>query len=52
MKKIKMVQKLLEETTNLMKENDFITRKFREKGVNVDSYRSYIKKSKQIVDKQ
>lgn len=37
---------MIEETINLMKENDVITRKFREKGVNVDNYRNYIKKSK------
>ena len=37
---------MLEDTITLMKENDFITRKFREKGVNVDNYRNYIKKSK------
>ena len=32
---------MIEETINLMKENDVITRKFREKGVNVDNYSAF-----------
>lgn len=50
-KKEILLKKNLEEVYVLLKDNDLITRKFREKGQNVTQYRDYIKKSKNIADK-
>lgn len=45
------LKKLLEDVYALLKDNDAITLKFKEKGKNVQKYRDIIRKSKDIADK-
>ncbi len=51
LKKAKKITKMLEDCMKLLRENDRITRKLRESGKNMQKYRTYIKKTKEIVDK-
>jgi len=46
-----LAKKYLDEVYVLLKDNDAITMKFKEKGKNVSKYRDYLKKSKEITDK-
>jgi len=40
-----MIKKAMAEIKMLLKENDVLTRKFREKGQNVSNFRNYLKTS-------
>jgi hypothetical protein len=50
-KKETLLKKSLDDVYLLLKDNDAITIKFKEKGQNVVKYRDYLKKSKEIADK-